>query len=92
MSSNVSHFATAQFWELYSQLPQEIQYLADKNYELLRNNPRHPSLHFKRVSGLWSVRVGRNFRALGFDETQGIVWFWIGTHEEYNKILKDNPL
>ncbi len=88
MSSNLNHFTTSQFWKLYGQLPKHIQELADKNYELLKENPRHPSLHFKKVGGLWSVRVGKDFRALGFDEDEGIVWFWIGVHKEYDKILK----
>jgi hypothetical protein len=70
----------------YSQLPRELQNLADKNYRLLKDNSRHPSLHFKKVGELWSVRIGKDFRALGFDEDEGIVWFWIGAHEEYDKI------
>ncbi len=88
MPSNIAHFTTSRFWIFYSQLPQEIQVLADKNYRILKDNPRHPSLHFKKVGELWSVRVGKNFRALGFEETEEIVWFWIGAHEEYEKILK----
>lgn len=88
MPSNLNHYTTPNFWKLYNDLPKTIQELADKNYELLKENPRHPSLRFKKVGGLWSVRVGRNFRALGFDEEEGIVWFWIGAHEEYEQILK----
>jgi hypothetical protein len=87
MSANLIHFTTPQFWKLYGHLPKSLQDLADKNYELLKENPQHPSLHFKKANGLWSVRVGRNFRALGFDEKEGIVWFWIGAHEEYERIL-----
>jgi hypothetical protein len=68
-------------------LPAEIQELARENYELLKVNPYHPSLHFKRVSRFWSVRVGRSYRALGVDATDGIVWFWIGTHAEYDRLI-----
>ncbi len=57
--------------------------MADKSYALLKDNPQHPSLHFKRIGELWSVRVG----ALGTDVDGGIVWFWIGTHGEYDKIV-----
>ncbi|MEB3310022.1 MAG: hypothetical protein VKJ02_07285 [Snowella sp.] len=88
MPSTLNHFTTSDFWELYYQLPPKIQDLADKNYALLKENPRHPSLHFKKICGLWSVRVGKQFRALGFEEPEGIVWFWIGSHQEYDEILK----
>jgi hypothetical protein len=71
---------------MYYQLPQKIQDLADKNYALLKENPRHPSLHFKKIDDLWSVRVSKQFRALGFEEPEGIVWFWIGSHQEYDEI------
>ena len=72
-------------------LPQEIRELADKNYRLLKANPQHPSLHFKRVGRtrqLWSVRVGEHYRALGREKPEGIVWFWIGTHAEYDRLLE----
>ena len=61
--------------------------MADKNYALLQDNPQHPSLHFKRIGKLWSVRVGARYRALGTDVDGGIVWFWIGAHGEYDKIV-----
>jgi hypothetical protein len=56
-------------------LPAEVQALADKNYRLLRTDPRHPSLHFERVGRLWSVRVGAHYRALGADVEGGVLWF-----------------
>lgn len=62
-----------------------MQQLALANYELLRTNPQYPSLHLKRVGKYWSVRVGSGFRALGVDSPKGILWFWIGTHEEYER-------
>ncbi|MEG5139929.1 MULTISPECIES: ParE family toxin-like protein [unclassified Microcoleus] len=65
----------------------KIQELADKNYELLKVDSKHPSLHFKRIGSLWSVRVGRNYRALGFDKPEGVLWFWIGFHGNYDAIL-----
>jgi len=57
---------------------------------LLKADPFHPSLHFKKVGKrkqLWSVRVGEHYRALGLDKTEGVVWFWIGTHADYDKLL-----
>src|SRR6516164_3085907 len=49
--------------------------------------PDHPSLHFKRIGSVWSVRVGSQHRALGHDVADGIQWFWIGTHAEYDKLV-----
>ena len=83
----MKHFASGKFWELYSALPKDVRELADKNYKLLRDDPRHPSLHFKRIGKFWSVRVGINHRALGADVDSGILWIWIGTHTEYDKLV-----
>ncbi len=84
------HFALPRFWEYYRQLPREVQALADKSYALLRTDPHHPSLHFKRVGRtrqLWSVRVGAHYRAPAMERPEGIVWFWIGTHADCEKVL-----
>jgi len=83
----LKHLASPRFWTLYEALPPEIRSLADKNFALLRSNPRHPSLHFKRVGDLWAVRVGDHYRALGTEVKEGIYWIWIGTHAEYDKIV-----
>ncbi|WP_449451363.1 ParE family toxin-like protein [Spirosoma profusum] len=64
-----------------------MQKLADKNYALLKQNPKHPSLHFKQVNQYWSVRVGEQFRAVGIEIEEGLLWFWIGTHTEYDKLI-----
>jgi len=86
----MNHFTLPRFWILYNQLPKEIRKLADKNYQLLRSDPEHPSLHFKKIGnrGFWSVRVGISYRALGRETAEGIVWFWIGSHAEYDKLIK----
>jgi hypothetical protein len=55
------HLASASFWEAYRRLPENIRLLADKNYELLKQNPRHPSLHLKKVGRFWSVRIGTRY-------------------------------
>ena len=86
----MNHLTLPRFWQPYNRLPKDIQLLADKKYELLKNNPFHPSLHFKKVGNrkqLWSVRINDNYRALGVDKVEGIVWFWIGMHSEYDEIL-----
>jgi len=83
----VKHFASPQFWRLYRQLSPVVRALADKNFQLLKAHPKHPSLHFKKIGRLWSVRVGAHYRALGLDKPEGIVWFWIGSHADYDKLL-----
>jgi len=81
------HLASPKFWAVYRALPEEIRRLADKNFTLLKADPRHPSLHFKRIGELRSVRVGDHYRALGLDVAEGIYWIWIGTHADYDKII-----
>jgi hypothetical protein len=68
-------------------LPVSVQSLAREKYDLLKANPYHPSLHFKRIGRFWSVRVGRSYRALAVDAEGGIVWFWIDTHAEYDRLI-----
>ncbi len=83
----MKHFASPEFWGLYRSLPQPIQDLADRSYTLLKNDPRHPSLHLKKVGRYWSVRVGLHYRAVAVEIPDGLLWFWIGSHEEYNKLM-----
>ena len=66
---------------------QSIQALADRSYALLKNDPRHPSLHLKKVDRYRSVRVGLHYRAVAVEVPNGLLWFWIGSHEEYNKLM-----
>ena len=82
--------ATARFWRLYARMPATVQKLAAKNYRLWRENPAHPSLAFKKLQGgqnIFSVRIGDHYRAVGMAEDDGIIWLWIGTHEEFNHLL-----
>ncbi|MGF2412171.1 ParE family toxin-like protein [Ferruginibacter sp.] len=83
----MKHFTVPSFWECYDKLPAEIKEHADKNYSLLKENPNHPSLHFKKIEKYYSVRVSLRYRALGIEAEEGIVWFWIGSHAEYDKLL-----
>lgn len=80
----MSHHANPDFWKHYDRLPAHIQKLADQNFALLKANPRHPSLQLKKVGRHWSVRVGNHYRAVGVQSPQGILWYWIGTHAEYD--------
>lgn len=82
--------ATPRFWAAYRELPPDIRDLARKAYRLFRDNPQHPSLNFKKVHDrdpIYSVRVTLGYRALGLLEGDGITWFWIGSHAEYDRLL-----
>jgi len=82
----LTHYAAPSFWRAYHQLPEQVRALADKQFQLLKADPQHPSLHFKRVGRFHSVRVGAHYRALAVDASDGLLWFWIGTHAEYDRI------
>ena len=66
-----------------------MQRLADKSFALLKRDPKHPSLHFKRIDGnLWSARVGLHYRALAIEGEDGFQWFWIGSHADYDRLIE----
>ena len=83
----MTHRASPRFWACYGGLPHEVRQLADRAYALLESDPRHPSLHLKKVGGAWSVRVGAHYRALAVEQGSDLVWVWIGTHAEYDQLL-----
>ena len=83
----MNHLASPEFWECYHSLPAAVRNLADKNFALLRENPNHPFLHFKRVGRFWSARVGMRYRTLAVESGEDLVWFWIGTHAEYDRLI-----
>jgi hypothetical protein len=83
----VKHLASPAFWDCYRQLPEAVRKLADANFALLKSDPRHPSLHFKKVGRFWSVRVGLRYRVLAVECEQGLLWFWIGSHADYDRLI-----
>jgi hypothetical protein len=83
----LKHVASAKFWAHYESLPVEVRATADKSFALLKDNPRYPSLHFKKVGALWLARVGEQYRVLGKDIDGAVLWFWIGTHADYDKLV-----
>ena len=83
----MKHFTTTHFWKAYDALPAEVRKLADKDFELVKDDPDHPSLHLKKVGRFRSVRVGRSYRALAAEHDDGLLWFWIGTHAEYDDLI-----
>ena len=80
--------ASPEFWGHYAKLPREIRKLAQKNYMLFAQNPQHPSLRFKKIGNRWSVRVGLRYRALATETDDGLLWIWIGSHEDYDRLIQ----
>jgi hypothetical protein len=84
----VTSNATRAFWEAFDSLPATIQRQARAKYELWKHHPFHPSLHFKELTNdVWSARITLDYRAMARRRGERIVWFWIGTHEEYNRLI-----
>jgi len=82
------HRTTARFWTSFARLPEAAQRVARQNFELLKENRAHPSLHFKKVGKLWSVRVGINHRALAVEDGADFIWVWVGPHDEYKRLIE----
>lgn len=81
---------TEDFLACFAGLPAEVQEQARRAYRLWRANPSHPGLRFKPIrghDGVYSVRVGRGWRALGRLEAAAVAWFWIGAHAEYGGLF-----
>ena len=83
----MTHHASAKFWKFYSELPKEVQNLTDGNFELLKCDTRHPSLHFKKIGRFWSARIGMHHRAIAVEDGTNMVWFWIAHHSDYDQII-----
>lgn len=81
------HFASPAFWAAYDRLPNPVRALADKNFVLLKEGARHPSLQLKQIGRFWSVRVGLRYRALAVETDEGLLWFWIGSHADYDHLI-----
>ncbi|MBA2592790.1 MAG: hypothetical protein M3495_19385 [Pseudomonadota bacterium] len=81
----MNHYASPELWFRYGQLPDDERQLADKNFALLKADPRHPSVHLKKIGNFWSARVGLRYRALAKERKEGLVWFWIGPHDTYDQ-------
>jgi hypothetical protein len=84
----VKHHASPAFWKAYEALPAGVRAGADKSLALLKRNPNHPSLHLKKVGDYWSVRATKRYRALAIEAGDGLLWFWIGTHDDYERLIR----
>ena len=83
--------ATDKFWKCYKQFPDEIRKKAKETYSLFNKYPFYPSLHFKRVHSslpIYAVRITKDYRAVGIQKDDIIIRFWVGTHADYEKLLK----
>jgi hypothetical protein len=88
----MEHRASTDFWARYLELPSEIQARANKQFELMKVNPHHPSLQFKKIGErrereIWSARVSLKYRALAIKRPNGYLWFWIGDHRTYDLLI-----
>lgn len=81
------HRTTVRFWKCFERLPDPVKNLAKQNFQLLKNDPWHPSLHFKKIGKFWSARVGINHRALAVKDGEAFIWVWIGRHDEYERLI-----
>lgn len=82
------HRADEGFWAAYQRLPEPVKLRADKAFDLLKSNPKHPSVHFKKIGRRWSARVDLNYRALALETDDGYFWYWIGSHDDYERMLR----
>jgi hypothetical protein len=87
------HRASADFWVDYDALPTEVRTRADKQFALLKENPYHPSLQFKKIGErkgreIWSARVTLRYRALAVKLPDRYLWFWIGEHSVYDERIR----
>ena len=81
---------TKRFRQCLARLPEDVRRKAGKTYELFGRDPRHPSLRFKRVHAtqpICSVHISFGYRAVGVVAGEEIVWFWIGSHSDYENLL-----
>jgi len=86
----VNSHSTERFREALEQLPKEIRQSAQEAYRLWLEDPRHPSLHFKRIhstKAVYSARVGLGWRAVGLRRGGTMIWYWIGSHADYKKLI-----
>lgn len=81
------------YWDSMEKLPKEVRNLAEKSYAMWRDNPKHPKLRFKKIhpsQPIYSFRVGLAYRTIGVETSDGhLIWFWVGSFEEYSKAIAE---
>jgi len=86
----ISH-TTERFRKLYENLPEQIRNQTKQAYNQFKSDPYYPGLHFKRVHSsrpIYSIRITKDYRAVGVQQNNEIIWFWIGSHSDYDKLMK----
>ena len=81
---------TRQFWRLFSRLPLDVQRDAKRAWRLFHDNPAHPGLQFKKLEGeenIYSARIGLGYRALAVMKGVRVIWYWIGSHADYDRLV-----
>lgn len=84
------HRTTSRFWECFESLPDPVQKVSKQNFQILKTDTQHPSLHFKKVGKFWSARIGAKHRALAVEDGKDFIWVWIGDHDEYERIIRES--
>ena len=86
----MNSFLSDDFIHCFRDLPEKIKNRARRNYQTWKRNKNHPGLEFKRIHSvkpIYSVRIGIGWRAIGLKNNDTIIWFWIGSHGNYDKII-----
>jgi mRNA-degrading endonuclease RelE of RelBE toxin-antitoxin system len=81
---------TRRFWRSFGGLAPDVQRDAKRAYRIFQENPGHPGLQFKKLEGhedVYSVRIGLGYRALAVVKGDRVVWFWIGSHDDYDRLV-----
>jgi len=86
----VNSRTTAEFRKLFADLPEQVKKQTRAAYRQFKEDPSHPSLRFKKVHPdlpIYSARITKNYRAVGQLDGETVIWFWVGSHAEYDKFL-----
>lgn len=84
----MTHHAAPGYWDCYKTLSESARRQVNRSFELLKTDPGHPLLHLRQVDRHWSVRIDPHHRAVAVEAPDGLVWFWIGTHGEYDRLTQ----
>lgn len=82
--------ARPSFWRAYERLSPRAKQAARRAYAMFAQDPRHPSLRFKKLAGydhVWSVRINEQYRAIGERHGEVVIWVWVGTHNEFDNLF-----
>jgi plasmid maintenance system killer protein len=86
----VKSYTRPSFWRAYQALDSRTREAARRAYRLFQDDPGHPSLRFKKLGGyehVWSVRINEQYRAVGERHGDTVIWVWIGSHNDFDKLF-----